>query len=380
MKKITNYLLMSAALFILLGSCKKNQTSSDIEGLPNEKDGFVTLKSGVVVEKRGTDYIWEGDIILSKQQFDNLDKFGELLSSKPDYIGPEKATHPAYNIPYQNTANGRTIARAFSIYPTAYNLWAMVRIKYGSNMTLAQKQKVHSALLEIQSNTNIRFYNATCEPLTDPVYGFAYPNIEFWSTGAVDVSESKLGRQGGVQRINLADFSFDPWSGNSVIIHEICHALGMRHEQTRIDRDTYVNINTSNLTQKGLANFAKPSTDYYQSGAYDFNSVMGYSSYTSSASIVNNTSLPMYTKKDGSSVYQGISLSALDRAWLNNFYLPYVARTDTYSELAPTVYKPDGTVMTSSERLSLQAQLNNGNPNPPNCCTLTNDLGKFTCP
>jgi hypothetical protein len=45
-----------------------------------------------------------------------------------------------------------------------------------------------------------------------------------------------------------------------------------------------------------------------------------------------------------------------------------------YAELAAVVYKPDNTVMAAAaaERLSFQAQLNNGNSTPPNCCHLTN--------
>ena len=355
------------------------QPLNDIDPLLSAKDGLITLKSGVVVEKRGTDYFWEGDIRLSKKQYKNLDTYGKLLTEKPDYIGYEKDVHPAYNVPFENTSKGRIIPRAFSIYPTPYNLWAMVRIIYGSNLTLQEKQKVHSALLEMQANTNVRFFNATCEPLVDPVYGFEYPNIEFWSTDSADVSSSGLGRQGGVQRINLADFAFKYWD-NSVIIHEICHALGLRHEHTRIDRDTYVNINTSNLTSVGISNFAIPPTNYYQTGTYDFTSVMGYTSITSSTSVVYDIDQPMYTKKDGSYIYQGWYLSSSDRAWINYFYVPYVARSDVYAELAPTVYKPDNTIMTPQERLDLQAALNNGNPYPPNCCILTNDLGKYTCP
>jgi len=140
----------------------------------------------------------------------------------------------------------------------------------------------------------------------------------------------------------------------------------MFHEAERPDRDNYVIINSSNLTSSGQAQFSKITQNYYMLGAYDFTSVMGYSSYTSSTSIVYNTSLPMYTRKDnGQSISQGYDLSTLDKSWINTFYIPYIARSDTYAELDNTVYKPDGTIMTSQERLQLQAQLNNGNPNPP---------------
>jgi hypothetical protein len=376
MKSITylKTLPLLAVLFFL--SCSKDKVSNQSD---NQKDGPITLKSGVVVEKKGADYFWEGDILLNKEQYKSLDAYGQLLPKKPDYVGAEKNVHPAYNVPFENTSGVRTIPRAFSIYPTSYNLWAMVRIIYGSNLTLAQKQKVYSALLEMQSNTNVRFYNATCEPLVDPTYGFTYPNIEFWSTGNVDVSNSNLGRVGGVQRINLADFAFNSWD-NSVIIHEICHALGLRHEHTRLDRNSYVTLNSSNLTSSGQAQFSIPSTNYYQTGTYDYTSIMGYSSFTSSTSIVNNTNLPMYTKTDGTYINQGSFLSNSDRSWINYFYIPYLARTDVYAELAPNVYKSDNTIMTATERLNLQAALNNGNSTPPNCCRLTNDLGKFTCP
>ncbi|WP_343670566.1 M12 family metallopeptidase [Chitinophaga sp.] len=375
--KPINYLKAISLLCALsFASCTKDHEANQKE---LQKDGLITLKSGVVVEKKGANYFWEGDILLSETQLKNLDTYGQLQPSKPDYIGAVKNEHPAFNVPFVDPNGNRAIPRAFSIYPTAYNLWAMVRIIYGSNLTTYEKQVIQSALQEMEASTNVRFYNATCEPLVDPTYGFTYPNIEFWSTDGADVSNSYLGRVGGVQRINLADFAFYGWD-NHVIIHEICHALGLRHEATRIDRNSYVTVNTSNLTASGQAQFAIPSTNYYQVGAYDFTSVMGYSSYTSSTSIVNNTSLPMYTKLDGSSITQGSTVSASDRSWINYFYLPYIARSDVYAELAPVVYKSDNTVMTASERLDLQAYLNNGNPTPPNCCRITNDLGKFTCP
>ena len=53
--------------------------------------------------------------------------------------------------------------------------------------------------------------------------------------------------------------------------------------------------------------------------------------------MVKDTTKPMYTKKDGSTISQGSKLSDLDRAWVNYFYLPYVARSDTYYELDTVV-------------------------------------------
>ncbi|WP_346732805.1 M12 family metallopeptidase [Hallella absiana] len=184
-------------------------------------------------------------------------------------------------------------------------------------------------------------------------------------------SDSNIGRIGGKQNINLADFAFyQP----GVIEHEICHALGMMHEQTRNDRDNYVIINTSNLTKKGQDNFAKRKSNYTIRGGYDFNSVMGYSSMTSSTSMVNDTSKPMYTKKDGSLIYQGRDLSDNDRSWLNYYYLPYVARSDTYAELDTIVYNGNNERLTEEQRLQLQAQLNNGNPTPPSGGRIKNDF------
>lgn len=100
-------------------------------------------------------------------------------------------------------------------------------------------------------------------------------------------------------------------------------------------------------------------------GSYDYNSLMGYSSETSSKSMVNDTSAAMYTKKDGSLITQGKTVSDQDRMWINYLYLPYVARSDTYRELDKVVYDGNNKRLTEQERLQLQAQLNNGNPNPP---------------
>lgn len=49
----------------------------------------------------------------------------------------------------------------------------------------------------------------------------------------------------------------------------------------------------------------------------------------------------------------------------NYFYLPYIARSDTYSELDTIMYDGNNVRLTQAQILDIQAQLNNGNPNPP---------------
>lgn len=307
-----------------------------------------------MVEKRGENYIWEGDIILSEEQFKSLNSYGTLQRDKPEYLGPEKGIHPVLGIPTVGTSGQGAVARSFSISPSPYYLWSMVRFTYGSNLSSTDRFRIGNALYDMESNSNVRFYNETGKPTIDPDYGFEYPYIEFIRAEDDDVSTSNLGRIGGEQNI-----AFTANYSNGTIIHEICHSIGMRHEHTRTDRNSNVTVNFSNLTSRGASAFQIPSTNYYQEGSYDFSSIMGYFSTTYSVSIVHDTSEPMYTKLDGSHIYRGSSISVNDRKWINRFYSPYITRSDVYAELDDVVYNPDNSIMTTQQRMNLQAQLNN---------------------
>lgn len=345
----------------LLSGCFSSAEESDntTTCIKTDQDSVVVKKlaSGVAVTKSNGLYYYEGDIVLTEEQLNNLSIYGELY--KPGTLAT-KATDlvPTTNLP----KDASTLSRSLGVYPTGYNLWAMARFTYDTNLSQTQRSIIKRALLNIQAKTNVRFYNATGLPTHDNTYNFDYPYINFRYSGPQDTSSSQVGRIGGKQDINLADFAF--WQ-DGVIEHEICHALGLLHEQCRSDRDNYVIVNTSNLTDLGKANFQKRTNNYSIRGAYDFNSIMGYSSYTSSTSVVLDTSKPMYTKKDGSEIYQGRDLSDGDRAWLNYYYIPYLARTDTYAELDSVVYDGNNKPLTKDQIRQIQSQLNNGNPTPP---------------
>ena len=69
------------------------------------------------------------------------------------------------------------------------------------------------------------------------------------------------------------------------IEHEFLHALGVHHEQTRPDRDQFVDIFWNNIDPKQKSNFEKRSSSVSLGFPYDYGSVMHYTTYAFS---INN--------------------------------------------------------------------------------------------
>ena len=89
-----------------------------------------------------------------------------------------------------------------------------------------------------------------------------------------DGCSSHIGRGGGEQTIKLGPRC----NTQHTIIHEMTHALGVWHEQTRPDRDNYVTIQLQNVESGKEHNFLKRNTFEVdsQGQGYDYASVMHY--------------------------------------------------------------------------------------------------------
>lgn len=90
-------------------------------------------------------------------------------------------------------------------------------------------------------------------------------------------NSSYVGMIGGGQTIRMYN-----WSFRYILCHEIGHAIGLKHEHQRPDRNTYVQINTANITSSAIGNFniSSSATTY---GAYDFDSIMHYDDHSFSS-------------------------------------------------------------------------------------------------
>lgn len=104
-----------------------------------------------------------------------------------------------------------------------------------------------------------------------------------------------------------------------IIMHELLHALGFWHEQSRSDRDDFLEVLWENIQKGQEHNFNryKPKDMDFNGGSYDFSSIMHYGNFAFS----KNKRPTMLSVKDPTLQFGQIAeLSPTDVIQLNNVY------------------------------------------------------------
>ena len=144
-------------------------------------------------------------------------------------------------------------------------LWTVgvVPYEFSSNTTPAMQAAMCESMDELHQTCGVRFVRRTSQA------NFIFIQN---STG----NNSFVGMIGGSQTVNIFN-----WNFRYIMMHELMHALGETHEQSRPDRAAFVQINSANICQdccsgnpcNGNFNISASAT---VEGAYDFESIMHY--------------------------------------------------------------------------------------------------------
>ncbi|XP_012939851.1 high choriolytic enzyme 1 [Aplysia californica] len=162
--------------------------------------------------------------------------------------------------------------------------WTNNRIPYelrSGHFSSRDRQVIQSALSDWSRYTCLSFTETT-----------RYRNrLRFQNGGGCF---SRVGMVGGAQVVGLA--SGCRYKG--VVIHEVGHAIGLHHEQTRPDRDQHVRIIRQNIPPRVYYNFEKYSWTVIKNMGipYDYSSIMHYGkkAFTMNGGLTIQTVNPKY--------------------------------------------------------------------------------------
>jgi hypothetical protein len=177
--------------------------------------------------------VYEGDILLEKvEPFIDPSQIKpySITIAYPRYLWPKVGS--VYQVPYIITSGTANLNAAISGFNTTFTGF-------------------------------IQFVPRTSEP--------NYVNFNLSAGDLSGVCFSHVGMTGGEQPVSGSVNCSTPG-----LQHEMGHTIGLWHEQSRSDRDTYVNVMYTHIIKSTRPNFDQLQDNAQDVGLYDFSSLMHY--------------------------------------------------------------------------------------------------------
>ena len=235
---------------------------------------------------------------------------GDISLGPVEDLGKPKKTGQVTTSRNTRRINGiGTIQSPLVVSSKASHLWPGGIVPYDGNIPSQIQSAVNTAIGFFNANTNLQFVQRTKEK----------DHIKFVVDNKIAGSGlSHVGRKGGRQKIKLISSA-----GSGTVIHEIAHAIGVWHEQSRLDRDSFVQVLRENIQSGQGHNFDKHNKAIIPT-SYDFNSVMHYSP-NAFGKVDPSTGRRLPTLRSlvvGQPIAPSGTLSPSDIAGINDIYPP----------------------------------------------------------
>ncbi len=167
-----------------------------------------------------------------------------------------------------------------------------------SNMSQQQRSNIQTAISFYNTRTNTRWVARTNQR----------DYVRFINTGNGGCY-SYVGRIGGAQEIG-----FPTWCGVNGAMHEMGHAIGFHHEQSRTDRNSWIRINCT-IINCADSNWAiqRESIAFRQ---YDYYSIMHYGAFSGGRQVI----FPLQAGVDPNRIGRSSQLTTKDITAVNFLY------------------------------------------------------------